>query len=73
MNNKNFIGIRLISSLRFNCTLNTILVRTSGVKAVYFLQTDGLSGNHKTKSAALFRLITQTIQVPKKRNRTVSN
>ena len=30
-----------------------------------------LSGNHKTKSAALARLLTQTIEAPKKRNRTV--
>ena len=30
------------------------------------LQTDVLSGNHKTKSAVLFRLLTHTKEAPKK-------
>ena len=34
------------------------------------VQTAVLSGNHKTKSAALFRLLTQIKEAPKKRNRT---
>ena len=32
--------------------------------------TEVFSGNHKTKSAVLFRLLTQTIEALKKRNRT---
>ena len=32
------------------------------------IQTDVLSGNHKTKSAILFRLLTLTIEATKKRN-----
>ena len=35
------------------------------------VQTDVLSGNHKIKSDVLFRLLTQTKEAPKKRNRTV--
>ena len=35
------------------------------------VQADVLPGKHKTKSAALFRLLTQTIQAPNSRNRTV--
>ena len=35
------------------------------------VQTDVLSGNPKTKSAVLFRLLPQTIGALKKRNRTV--
>ena len=35
------------------------------------LQTDVLSGNQKTESAVLFRLLTQTIEAPKKEIKTV--
>ena len=36
-----------------------------------WVQTDVLSGIHKTKSPALSSLLTETIEAPKKRNRTV--
>ena len=36
-----------------------------------YVQTDVLSGNHKIKSAVLFRMLAQTIEAPKKRNRTI--
>ena len=34
---------------------------------------DVMSGNHKTKSAALFRFLTRSIEAPKKRNSTVKS
>ena len=54
----------------FNDTFNTIRLYkrpAKGVLQTYYV----LSGNHKTKSAALFRLLIQTKEAPKKRNRTV--
>ena len=38
-----------------------------------YVQTDVLSGNPKTKSAVLSILLTQNIELPKKRNRTVKS
>ena len=55
------VGLCLV---RFNSTVNTI-------RLYWCVQTVVLSGNHKAKSAVLFRLLTQTIEAPKKRNRTV--
>ena len=37
------------------------------------VQTEVLSGNHKTQSAVIFRLLTQTIEAPKKRTLRVRN
>ena len=57
-----------ISLVWFNGTMNT--VRSFWCQGC--VQTDVLSGNHKTNSAALFNLlITETIEALKKRNRTV--
>ena len=56
-----------LSLVGFNDAFNTIrLYKRPGC-----LQTAVLSGNHKTKSAALFRLLTRTIGAPKKRYRIV--
>ena len=53
----------------FNDAFNTIrLYKRQGC-----LQTAVLSGNHKTKSAVLFRLLTQTKEAPKKRTVRVTN
>ena len=58
------------SLVRFNGTVNTYKVISFWCQGC--VQTDVLSGNHKTNSAALFNsLITKTIEALKKRNRTV--
>ena len=53
--------------VRFNGTVNTI--RSFCCRG--YVQADVLSGNIKTKSDALHRLLTQTIEVHKKINRSV--
>ena len=58
-----------LSLVGFNDAFNTIRLYERPVQGC--VQTDVLSGNHKTKSAVLFRLLTQTKEAPKKRNRTV--
>ena len=55
---------REFSLVRCNGTMSTILVRSFWCQGC--VQIDVLSGNHKTKSAALFRLLIQTIEAPKK-------
>ena len=53
----------------FNDAFNTIrLYKRQGC-----FQTGVLSGNHKTKSAVLLRLLTQTKEAPKKRTFIVKN
>ena len=53
----------------FNDAFNTIrLYKRQGC-----LQTDVLSGSHKTKCTVLFRLLTQTKEAPKKRTARVTN
>ena len=53
------------SLARFNCTMNTL--RSFWCHGC--VQTEALLGNHKNKSAPLFRLLwTETIDVPKKRS-----
>ena len=47
--------------VRFNGTVNTIRILMPRV-----CTTDVFSGNHKTKSAVLFILLTQTKEAPKK-------
>ena len=54
-----------LSLVRFNGTVNTI--RSFWCQGC--VHTDVLSGKHKIKSAVLIRLLTQTIEAPKKRNR----
>ena len=62
------IGIKInFSLLRYSNTVNTI----RSFRCQECVQTDVLSRNHKTKSAARLRLLTQTIEAPKKRNRTL--
>ena len=61
------IDLVYFSLVRFNITVNTI--RSIWCKGC--VQTEVLSENHKTKSAALSRLITQTKESSKKRNITV--
>ena len=50
------------SLVRFDSTVNTI--RSFWCQG--YVQADVLSENHKTKSAVLARLLTQTIDAPKK-------
>ena len=57
------------SLVGFNDAFNTIRLYKRPAQGC--VQTDVLSGNHKTKSAVHFRLLTQTIEAPNKRNRTV--
>ena len=66
-----FIRNRHVARIPFYGGLGRVLggltqnLRGSGV------QIDVLSGNHKTKSAVNFRLLTLTKEAPKKRNRNV--
>ena len=53
-----------LSLVDFNDALNTIRLYKRAAQAC--VQTEISSGNHKTKSAVLFRLITHTIEAPKK-------
>ena len=53
--------------VNFNVTLNTI----RSFWCQEWVQTGVLSGIHKTKPPALSSLLTETIEAPKKRNRTV--
>ena len=55
-----------ISLLRFNVAINTKRLNKRPCQGC--VQTV-LSGNHKTKSAFLFRLLTETKEAHKKRNR----
>ena len=60
---------RMFSLVGFNNAFNTIrLYKHQGC-----LQTAVVSGNHKTKSAVLFRLLTQTKEAPKKMTVRVTN
>ena len=52
------------SSVGFNDAFKTI--RLYNRSAHGCVQTEVLSGNHKTKYAVIFRLLTQTIEAPKK-------
>ena len=63
------VMITLNLSLGFNDTFDTIRLYKRPCQGC--VQTDVLSGNHKTKSVVLFRQLTQTKEAPKKRNRTV--
>ena len=54
------------SLVGFNDAFNTIRLYKRPAQGC--VQTDVLSGNHKTKSAVLFRLLTQTKEAPRKRN-----
>ena len=64
-------GIISSSLVGFNDAFNTIRLYNISVKGV--LQTAVLSGNRKTKSAVLFRLLTQTKEAPKKSTVRVTN
>ena len=58
-----------LSLVGLNDAFNTIrLYKRQGC-----VSTEALSENHKTKYATLFRLLTQTIEAPQKRNRNVKS
>ena len=58
----------MFSLVGFDDAFNTIMLYKRPAQGC--VQTEVLSGNHKTKSAVLIRLLTQTKVAPKKRNRT---
>ena len=61
--NSNQTFLSLINLVRCNGTVNTI----SSFGAKWCVQTDVLSGNHKTSSNTLVRLLSQTIKAPQNR------
>jgi len=60
-----------LSLVGFNDTFNTYRLYNRPCQGC--IQTAVLSGNHKTKPAVLFRLLTQTKEATKKRSRTVKS
>ena len=60
-----------LSLVGFNDAFNTIRLYERPCKGC--VQIAVLSWNHKTKSAVLFRLLTQTKEAPKKRTVRVTN
>ena len=70
LNNRDVLfGKKRFCLVGFNYAFNTIRLYMRPTQGC--VQTDVLSGNHKTKPAVLFRLLTQTIEAHKKRNGTV--
>ena len=61
----------MLSLIGFNNAFNTIRLYKRRCHGCVQTAIRPGSGHHKTKSVVLFRLLTQTKETPKKRNRTV--
>ena len=73
MRNPKELGIRFFFFFANGQTISLVRVNVNTIMSFWcqgYVQTDVLSGNQMTKSAAIFRSLTQSIEAPKKRNRT---